>query len=1169
MNKKILSHCFMATLVTAGISSALATASTPNKKWGFDPTPPKYSEPYKNEQSENGSWLIVTKAPSIADKVLESNRSQNADNLKYTLSQEGLNTTYAQISSSILSVEKTIEADELKLTTVLTTSKLISGLVVKGSGEEIAKLRSHPSVEAIHYLPKMKLLADESANYIKATGLNIDNKLLDGEGITVSVIDTGVDYTHKDLGGLGTVAAYEEAEADLADVPAWPIGKVLGGFDFASGDPDPLDSEVGHGTHVAGDMLAVAPKAKIYAYRVCGAFSCDPGAILAAFERSMDPNNDGDISDRVDIITMSIGSDSGPSSSWFRETQLQDKIVELGTMITVAAGNSGANNPFIVSSPASLDNVLAVGAMSHPVTKRAILDATFDNEEIQAISAAFNPVKEFTFDSTTNPLVVPLNNIEACDAFATTDDFSQKTVIVKRGNCNFTTKILNAQSKGAAFFILVNNDDSAIVAMRGDPAIVDQINIPSVMISKEDGESIISNLVSGDVEYKLVSVLKGQSGAIATFTSRGPTLDNASLKPEITAPGSEIMAAAHKTGSKRVAQSGTSMSTPIVAGAIAIIREAHPERTALEIKALAMNTANLDITVDPRETHPDSPVAPISVIGSGLIDVEKAINSPVAAWDSSSNQAALSYGFVNAATPQEITKNIKVKNYSNENKTYHLSMQHRYDDDMNTGAIEFTHPETISIPAGQTMEFSVTLAISPSKLREWSMGLNEVYFGLNTPNPPLDPLSTFEYDGALVFSEDGENEDLHLAYHMLPRATAELSISSELSKDGVKYIVTNNGASSATPQIVPVDSFFDRNLDISKFQDFAAVGVKVIEEHPKCESKPGIESTIVNHASNITLITSADRFLISYITGEGDNDLYRSFPLDGRFFDTGSTAPQLCTKLASANPPLGGGDAEFFKDFCGPTEIELTSGNHFFTTLTCADRLDVVTGANLKVSYQLSEKDQKDFELTVKETEEVATLEDSDGNMINTLGAGNSAILNIKNSAQSFMLISKEQSTPVIYDADATNHSAPMITAGQMFDVDENSETGTVIGKITATDSDTFSPVREIYVNSQSSTAIKVKFDGTILVNDKALLDYEAGMTEIKLTATAIDTKGNTSEPADITIKVNNLVDTDAEKPKPEEKPTSTNKSGGSLGWLCLSLLFSMGIRRQTRKPLP
>jgi subtilisin family serine protease len=154
-----------------------------------------------------------------------------------------------------------------------------------------------------------------------------------GDGILVAIIDSGIDYIHPALGGgLG------------------PGFKVAGGFDFVNGDPDPMDDN-GHGTHVAGIVAAngpsiqgVAPLARLLAYKVLNANGKGRETdVLAALERVADPNQDGNPSDRPDIVNMSLGSDAGDPDDAIATAV--DNIVRLGITVCVSAGNAGRYSP--------------------------------------------------------------------------------------------------------------------------------------------------------------------------------------------------------------------------------------------------------------------------------------------------------------------------------------------------------------------------------------------------------------------------------------------------------------------------------------------------------------------------------------------------------------------------------------------------------------------------------------------------------------------------------------------------------------------------------------------------------------------------------------------------------------------------------------------------------
>ncbi|MFH0954782.1 MAG: S8 family serine peptidase [Candidatus Micrarchaeota archaeon] len=174
------------------------------------------------------------------------------------------------------------------------------------------------------------------------------NDCLTGQGIKIGIIDTGVDYTHPDLGGcFGTGC------------------KVIGGYDFVNNDLDPMD-DMGHGTHVAataagnGTLKGVAPEATIYSYKVCDSYgSCPYSAILNGIEYSTDPNQNGDTSDHLDVINLSLGGEGNPDDEL---SQAIDNAVNAGVIAAIAAGNSGSSEQTI-GSPGTARNAITVGAV--------------------------------------------------------------------------------------------------------------------------------------------------------------------------------------------------------------------------------------------------------------------------------------------------------------------------------------------------------------------------------------------------------------------------------------------------------------------------------------------------------------------------------------------------------------------------------------------------------------------------------------------------------------------------------------------------------------------------------------------------------------------------------------------------------------------------------------
>jgi hypothetical protein len=227
------------------------------------------------------------------------------------------------------------------------------GAAVEIPDREVTSLRKLPSVRAVYpdrILTTCAIPADRvvAATIDAAARVNATTLPTRGAGVRVGVIDTGVDYNHPALGGgFG------------------PGHKVEGGWDFVANDADPMD-EHGHGTHVAGiiaadsaELSGVAPDATIIAYRVlnrAGAgFTSD---ILAAIERSMDPNLDGNTSDHLDVINLSLG---GVGTADGIESQVVDNATAAGVVVVVAAGNEGQFDT--VRSPGTARTAITVAAI--------------------------------------------------------------------------------------------------------------------------------------------------------------------------------------------------------------------------------------------------------------------------------------------------------------------------------------------------------------------------------------------------------------------------------------------------------------------------------------------------------------------------------------------------------------------------------------------------------------------------------------------------------------------------------------------------------------------------------------------------------------------------------------------------------------------------------------
>jgi hypothetical protein len=257
--------------------------------------------------------------------------------------------------------------------------------------------------------------------------------------------------------------------------------------------------------------------------------------------------------------------------------------------------------------------------------------------------------------------------------------------------------------------------------------------------------------------------------------------------------------------------------------------------------------------------------------------------------------------------------------------------------------------------------------------------------------------------------------------------------------------------------------------------------------------------------------------------------------------------------------------------------IFFTSGNNFVTMQSCIESLGLVAAdlgnIDATVRFRLGESHRNFHDATGVDialatgvdfavSNELAMLVDAEGKEVETLAVGESA--KILTSGEDFVMLSGSGSHPLVAKPTQEAGVAPTVTPEQTFSVDENTENGTVIGNVLATDPDLFtSPVSEYIIQSSSSVALMMERDGTLKVADSSLLDYDAGLTSITLEVVAIDSQGNVSEAATVIVNVMNLKDEASEQPAPTPAPAPKKSSGGSTGILALLLLPLALLRRR------
>ncbi len=567
-----------------------------------------------------------------------------------------------------------------------------------------------------------------------------------GQGMKVGIIDTGVDYTHAMFGGAGTEAAFKAVKPNEPDA-GFPNARVVGGVDLVGTsynsaavdflktvpllDQNPID-EAGHGTHVAGTVAGrgdgintydgVAPDALLYALKVFGSEgSTGDTVVIAAMEFSADPNGDADLTDKLDVVNLSLGSGYGSGHILYSEAIRN--LSAGGTTVVASGGNSG-DTPYIVGSPGVTEEAISVAASVDDMDQnwkfRAAKFTTVDKPEIlvEAIEGTIaKPLKDS--GSVVGPLVY---------AGLAAEDFppelalkiAGKIAFIDRGSVTFVEKIKRAQNAGAIGVVIANSQPGEPIAMGGDDK--NKFTIPAMMVTLDFGKEIKAGLAKGDVTAELTTSIMIERpeliDTMAGFSSKGPRSIDALLKPEISAPGSQIISAKMGGGAEGTPMSGTSMAAPHMAGVMALMKQTHPTFLPVQLKSLVMATSK---TMVDREKK----MYPIARQGAGRVQVIKALDAPLTAIPSS-----ISLGEVTVEARKTMQRSLQIANISTAPLKLTVALAE------STKGLTLTSAKTIDIAAGTATALDLRFTIDLASI-----------------NNALKPNSSNEISGFVLFSD--------------------------------------------------------------------------------------------------------------------------------------------------------------------------------------------------------------------------------------------------------------------------------------------------------------------------------------------------------------------------------------------------------------------------------
>ncbi len=634
---------------------------------------------------------------------------------------------------------------------------LFNGLRVRLPARALASLRSDALVDDIQLVTRFQRAEVTGGTIRSNLGITPSNagattavqansvwaetatsKAGTGFGVSVAVIDSGIDYTHADFVRDENVA--------------FPTTKVIDGYDLVGDDyspgsgwagdtprpdGDPMDCSTtrggGHGTHVAGTIAGygikdgrtygsvageyyqrttnlsaftlapgVAPLASLIAVRI---FGCEGGTDLVAdgIEKA--------VALGAKVINLSLGAPYGIRGG--AEQAAINAAEAAGVTVVVAAGNQG-QKPFLVGSPSTEDGGISVAALddrpSFPAARISYSASGVDTYVGGTTGSRFLNANLFDFSAPLASTLISLFQSANPSRYAlgcpaqgdngetyTPDwevsrgDLSGKVVILRDGTCTVREKVSAMLERGASGVIILQRAD---LIAKGDLSTFPPFQgpgsptaaIPVLMANGTTESTLTSALAVNGLEGGRVNltdhtatVANPRFRTVAPFTSGGPRWGDLALKPEVSAPGTHIVSAASGTGSGVAWMSGTSMATPVVSGVAALVLQVNPTWGAALVKSAVINTA----------TSIGSKV-PLRLVGAGRVNARAAVLSKVTI-DAGPN-ATLSFGMVYGTASTGIARSL----------TFKVS---------NRGASAVTYKFVVGAAAGFSLPYGVAIRV--------------------------------------------------------------------------------------------------------------------------------------------------------------------------------------------------------------------------------------------------------------------------------------------------------------------------------------------------------------------------------------------------------------------------------------------------------------------------
>lgn len=582
---------------------------------------------------------------------------------------------------------------------------LLNAVFVRVPRGRAVELRALPGVRHAIWLPPLKRNLNVAVNLVNvpaAWSASAGGMANAGAGVKIAIIDSGIDQTHP---------AFQDASLQppsgypLGD-PLYTSGKIIVARSYEPmfalpDDPTPVDRS-GHGTALAmiaagetntgplATITGVAPKAWLGNYKIFGTLGVNDNSTYAAVIQALEDA----VADHMDIAVLAFGSlpltgplDTDPTcaqpgvpSAYQNDCDVAAQAVENATgeglTVVVSAGNDAQSSVYTpglntIDSPGTAPSAITVGASTNAHILFAAVELKGSNvpSDLQTMDAVVGDGVKLTA-----PLTATLQDVSSADPAELAcsplpnGSFTGAIVLIERGNCDFSTKINNAQQAGAVGVIIYQDpghpNDLPFSALGAE-----NTGIPEMMIYDVDGLALHSYLASHpnpQVTLNPALHVEGATSNLVTdFTSRGPSIDY-SIKPELVAVGEGIYTATENldpvgdlydpTGYTTV--EGSSFAAAMVAGAAALVKQANPGFSPAAIKSALVNTAS----VNPGDISDYTQTGELLVtaVGAGKLSAAAAL-----APGATVAPATVSFGWVGPnTTPQPLTVPLTITNVS-------------------------------------------------------------------------------------------------------------------------------------------------------------------------------------------------------------------------------------------------------------------------------------------------------------------------------------------------------------------------------------------------------------------------------------------------------------------------------------------------------------------------